>query len=117
MIGPGGVPLGEDKLIRWKRIAVVQGQQEVKAREVASDLPDPTLTMHPEKTKLGAEAQVVPGSRGGSSWAELRSQLEKAASWLVHEALSKTCGRSILRRSLKRCFACCRTRMSRFETT
>ena len=64
IVGPGGVPFRKDKLIRWEKNAVVQDQQEVKAREIASDVPDPTLIMHSEKTKPGAEAQIVPGSRG-----------------------------------------------------
>jgi hypothetical protein len=42
---------------------VVQDQQEVKAREIASDMPDSTLIMHAQKTEPGAEAQIVPGSR------------------------------------------------------
>ena len=62
IVGPGGVPLRKDELIRWKQNAVVQGQQEVKAREIASDMPDSTLIMHSEKSKLGANVQIVPGS-------------------------------------------------------
>ena len=56
IVGSGGVPLRKDELIRWKQNAVVQGQQEVKAREIASDMPDPTLIMHAQKTEPGAEA-------------------------------------------------------------
>ena len=56
IVGPGGVPLRKDELIRWKQNAVVQDQQEVKAREIASDMPDSTLIMHAQKTKPGREA-------------------------------------------------------------
>src|SRR5271166_3112992 len=62
IVGPGGVPFRKDKLIRWEKNAVVQDQQEVKAREIASDMPNSTLIMHSEKSKLGANVQIVPAS-------------------------------------------------------
>jgi hypothetical protein len=41
---------------------MAQRQQQVKAREVASDMPDSTLIMHPEQSKRCASAQIAPGS-------------------------------------------------------
>jgi len=54
--------LGEDELVFGTKNPMAQRQQQVKAREVASDMPDSTLIMHPEQSKRCASAQIAPGS-------------------------------------------------------
>jgi hypothetical protein len=56
------VPLGQAELVLGAKDPMVQNQQQVKAGEIASEMPNPTLMMHLEKSKFGADAQIVPGS-------------------------------------------------------
>ena len=94
---------------------MVQDQQEVEAREIASDVPDSTLIMHAEQPKLGATC------RSSQDRVELSIGNDAALAGneqdLGSRDLSENCEGSTLRRSPKACLRCCRLAMSQRDTT
>ena len=64
IVRAGRVPLGEYELVRRLQHAVVEGEHQVEAREIAADVADPTLVMHPQQPQISPPAEFYPPSGG-----------------------------------------------------
>ena len=60
-----GMPLGQHELVARPEDPMVQHQEQVKAREIAADMPDSTLIMHSE------ESSLAPSRRSSQDRVEL----------------------------------------------
>ena len=64
VVGTSGVSLGQHEMIGWVEDLVVKNQQQVKAREIAPDVPDTALEVHPEQPEPSTASQLVPRAGG-----------------------------------------------------